>query len=127
MELECFECPKCFGCSECSEYPECFECFECFDPFTHNVWVGKLNLLVVKCDFYEMIITRKQASFHVIVAKHSFGAVICIPHIGICCEFIALSDVSGNQRSLSRHIADVDAITISTALSCLSEFHDFYD
>ena len=118
---------ECYGCPENFECPECFECFECFDPFTHKVWVGKLNILMTKDNFYELIISRCCCSFHVIVIKHSFGAVICIPQLNISCHSIALSDTFGNQMSLARHLANVDAITISTALSFLSEFHDFYD
>ena len=116
---------ECYGCPENFECPECFECFECFDPFTHKVWIGKLNILMTKDNFYELIISRRYCSFHVILIKHSFGAVICIPNVEVCCKLSSLSDVLVNQKSLARHIADVDAITIATALEHLADLYDF--
>ena len=99
--------------------------FECFDHLTQQEWAGSLELIVTKEDLYELIIASGSSSFHVIIAKHSYGAIICIPHIGVCCELAALSDIFLNQESLSHHINDSDAITISTAISHLPEFYDY--
>lgn len=97
--------------------------FECFDSFTDQDWAGELKLVVTKEDFYELIITGCGSSHHVIVAKHSYGAVLCIPRIGISCKLVGLADIFWNRESIARHISDVDAFTLATALSYLPEFY----
>jgi hypothetical protein len=99
--------------------------FECFDSLSQQDWTGELELVVTKDAFYELIITGHGSRHHAIVAKHSYGAVLCIPHIGMSCELAALADTFWNCESMARHIPHVDAITISTALSFLPEFYLF--
>ena len=99
--------------------------FECFDSLSQQEWSGEIKLIITKDDFYELIITGHGSSHHVIVTKHSYGAVICIPRLGVSCELAALCDVFWNRESMARHIPDVDAITISSALSHLPEFYLF--
>lgn len=99
--------------------------FECFNYLNQQDWMGELKLIVTKDDFYELIIIGHGSQHHVIVAKHSYGAVLCIPRIGISCELAALSDTFWNYESMACHIPHVDAITISIALSFLPEFYAY--
>lgn len=61
--------------------------------FHNEAGPDELELVAVKEDFYEFIIIGHGSRHYVIVAKHFYDAVICIPLIGVSCELAALNDV----------------------------------
>lgn len=87
-------------------------------------WEGHINLLRRK-DPYELEVTARSSSFHILCGKHKYGSYICIPNWNIGTELASLSDSFWNFERLTTYypkLSPVDAISIVDALVKLSEF-----
>lgn len=89
--------------------------------YEKNTWEIELQVLRVKGDLYDLRVSGRGSSFHIIIGSHAYGSFLCIPDIGVGCELAALSDTFWNQESISRHMSNVDAATIVTAIKEVSK------
>lgn len=86
-------------------------------------WKGHINLLK-NTDPYELDVTARYSSFHIICRKHAYGCFLCIPNWNIGTELASLSDSFWNYERLTTYypeLSSVDAISIVGALVKLSE------
>lgn len=87
-------------------------------------WKGHINLLKTT-DPYELEVTARYSSFHILCGKHEYGSYICIPNWNIGTELAGLSDSFWNFERLTTYfpeLSPVDAISIVNALVKLSEY-----
>ena len=87
-------------------------------------WNGNISLLR-GIDPYELEVTARYSSFHIICGKHKYGSYICIPNWNIGTELAGLSDSFWNFERLTTYypeLSQVDAISIVNALVKLSEY-----
>lgn len=87
-------------------------------------WNGHINLLR-STDPYELEVTARYSSFHILCGKHEYGSYICIPNWNIGTELAELSDRFWNFERLTTYypeLSPVDAISIIDALVKLSEY-----
>ena len=87
-------------------------------------WNGHINLLR-STDPYELEVTARYSSFHILCGKHKYGSYICIPNWNIGTELASLSDSFWNFERLTTYypeLSPVDAISIVDALVKLSEY-----
>ncbi len=92
-----------------------------------NSWEGHIKLLH-KSDYYEVEVTARLSSFHIIFGRHKYGNYICIPNWGIGTELSHLDDSFWNLERLSNtypELSMVDAISIVDALAALNDFIGF--
>ena len=79
-------------------------------------WTAELSNLSGTPGCYEMYVTGRGSSFHIIFGNYQNGNYICIPGWKVGCDISDLSDTFWNHEQLLGIIGNVDAITISTAL-----------
>lgn len=87
-------------------------------------WKGHINLLK-STDPYELEVTARYSSFHILCGKHEYGRFICIPNWNIGTELAGFSDSFWNFEHLTAYypeLSPVDAISIVGALVKLSEY-----
>jgi hypothetical protein len=86
-----------------------------------TVWQGEIRMLSMSDNTYEVEITGRGTYFHVIVGEHQYGNYICIPNHEVGCELATYSDMFWNTECLSKHLQEIDAVTVACGLSHLSE------
>jgi hypothetical protein len=89
-----------------------------------NSWKGHIQFLH-KSDYYEIEVTARHSSFHIIFGRHKYGNYICIPNWGIGTELSRLDDSFWNLERLSNtypQLSMVDLISIVDALASLSDY-----
>lgn len=87
-------------------------------------WEGYIRLLKNSVP-YELEVTARHSSFHILCGKHEYGNYICIPNWNIGTELAGLSDRFWNFERLTTYypeLSPVDAISITCALATLSEY-----
>ena len=87
-------------------------------------WNGHINLLR-STDPYELEVTARYSSFHILCGKHKYGSYICIPNWNIGTELASLSDSFWNFERLTTYypeLSPVHAISIVDTLVKLSEY-----
>ncbi|MDL2249623.1 hypothetical protein LJC51_03085 [Lachnospiraceae bacterium OttesenSCG-928-J05] len=87
-------------------------------------WEGEIEILK-QTSPYEINVSARNSSFHIICGKHQYGNYICIPNWNIGAELAALSDRFWNFEQLARsfpELSKVDALSISYALVKLNEY-----
>ena len=85
-------------------------------------WQGEIHLLK-NSDPYEMTITARHSSFHVICGSYDYGNFLCIPSLGIGSELAGLNDTFWNLERLTvnhPNFSEVDAISIIYGLKAIS-------
>ena len=72
---------------------------------------------------YEVKVTARGSSFHLIVGHHQYGKFICIPNWNIGTELASLTDRFWNYERLTCYtkIGKVDAYSVVSALVELSK------
>lgn len=94
------------------------------DSMTPKRWEGRIRLLKASVP-YELEVTARHSSFHILCGKHEYGNYICIPNWNIGTELAGLSDRFWNFEQLTTYypeLSPVDAISITCALVKLSEY-----
>lgn len=89
-----------------------------------NSWEGQIQFLH-RSDYYEIEVSARLSTFHIIFGSHRYGNYICIPNWGIGTELSRLSDTFWNLERLSNtypELSLVDAISIVDALAALSDY-----
>lgn len=87
-------------------------------------WKGQIHSIKLS-NPYEIEVTARESSFHIICGKHSNGNYLCIPNWNIGSELASFSDYFWNLERITAHypkLSKVDAISIATALVKLSEY-----
>lgn len=87
-------------------------------------WEGHINLLKSSVPF-ELEVTARHSSFHILCGKHEYGNYLCIPNWNIGTELAGFSDRFWNFERLTTYypeLSSVDAISITCALVKLSEY-----
>ncbi|WP_334196373.1 DUF6618 family protein [Muricomes intestini] len=92
-------------------------------------WNGHIKLLRTT-DPYEMEVTARHSSFHILCGRHKYGSFICIPNWNIGTELASLSDSFWNQERLTTYYPElslVDVISIVDSLAVLNEYISFQE
>jgi hypothetical protein len=87
-------------------------------------WKGHISL-ISKTDPYEMEVTARDSSFHIICGKHEYGHFLCIPNWNIGTEIASFDDCFWNLERIETYypeISRVDALSIVNALEKLNEY-----
>lgn len=87
-------------------------------------WKGCIHLLKTSAP-YELEVTARHSSFHILCGKHEYGNYLCIPNWNIGTELAGLSDRFWNFERLTTYYPElslVDAISITYALVALNEY-----
>ena len=87
-------------------------------------WEGHIRL-IKGSEPYELEVTARHSSFHILCGKHAYGSYICIPNWNIGTELAGLSDSFWNFERLTTYypeVSPVDAVSIVDALVKLSEY-----
>lgn len=87
-------------------------------------WEGHIHLLRTSSP-YELEVTARGSSFHILCGQHKYGNFICIPNWNIGTELAGLSDSFWNFERLTTYypeLSAVDAISITSALEKLNEY-----
>lgn len=72
--------------------------------------------------YYDLLVSGRGRSFHIIVGAHAYGNFICVPSMGIGCELSSLTDTFWNQESISRCLLNsYDSATLVAAIEQLSQ------
>lgn len=84
-------------------------------------WEG-IILPIKLTEPYEVEVTARGSSFHLIVGRHKYGTYICIPNWNIGTELASLTDCFWNYERLTSYanLAKVDAYSVASALAELS-------
>ncbi|MBB2183998.1 hypothetical protein H0486_17005 [Lachnospiraceae bacterium MD1] len=69
-------------------------------------WNGHINLLR-STDPYELEVTARDSSFHILCGKHEYGSYICIPNWNIGTELAGLSDRFWNFECLTTYYPEL--------------------
>lgn len=102
--------------------------YQCTGPLdmTPKHWTGKINFLTTSIP-YEVEVTARGSTFHILFGHHKYGNYVCIPNWGIGTEISSLEDSFWNLEHLSNsypHLSMVDAISITNALVALSHYFE---
>lgn len=87
-------------------------------------WKGQIRLLRLTMP-YELEVTARDSSFHILCGKHRYGNFICIPNWNIGTEMASLDDSFWNLERLTTYYPElslIDAISITSALVKLNEY-----
>lgn len=57
-----------------------------------NIWDGKIFPIRLDQNPYEIKVTARGSSFHLIIGHHAYGNYICIPNWDVGTELSSLSD-----------------------------------
>ncbi|OXS27207.1 MAG: hypothetical protein BI182_04095 [Acetobacterium sp. MES1] len=84
-------------------------------------WKGQVRLITT-VDPYELTVTARNSSFHIICGTYTHGNFLCIPDLGVSTPLAALNDTFWNLEQLTINNPDLsepDAISIICALKAL--------
>ncbi|MEG0355494.1 MAG: hypothetical protein RR621_07550 [Lachnospiraceae bacterium] len=87
-------------------------------------WNGHIHILN-DSNPYELEVTTRHSSFHILCGKHEYGNYVCIPNWNIGTELSGLSDVFWNSERLITYypeLSPVDVTSITYALVRLNEY-----
>ena len=83
-------------------------------------WQGSLELKR-RTPPYEMIVTARGSSFHILFGRYDFGNYLCIPNWDVGCELADIGDICWNCERLTRQLKKVDATSVVYALAAVKE------
>lgn len=84
-------------------------------------WIATISPITHTRSFYEVEITGRGSTFHIIAGPHSNGHFLCIPNWEVGCELAAYNDIFWNSEKISKQLSAVDTITVASGLLHLSE------
>jgi hypothetical protein len=87
-------------------------------------WKGRIKRFTNYGSHYEIFI-ESRSSIMVIFGKTSRGNFACIPDFGAGCHLIELKNKFWNTEKLVSVMGKVDGLTVASALSALSDLHEF--
>lgn len=85
-------------------------------------WEGSISLIQLTAP-YEVEVSARGSTFHMIFGAHEYGNYLCIPNWNIGTEMASLSDRLWNYERLTQYsgLAEVDACSVVDALAKLSK------
>jgi hypothetical protein len=89
--------------------------------YEKNKWKVEVRVLNVSGGFYDVMVSGRGISYHIIVGAHAYGYFVCIPSIGIGCELATLTDTFWNQESVSRYLSSTESATLVAAINHLPQ------
>ena len=87
-------------------------------------WTGQVRLITT-VDPYELTVSARNSSFHIICGTYTHGNFLCIPDLGVATELACLSDTFWNLERLTMNnpdLSETDAISIIYALKALKSY-----
>ena len=87
-------------------------------------WKGHIRILTDSTP-YELEVTARNSSFHILCGRHKYGNYVCIPDWNIGTELTGLSDRFWNFERLTTYypeLSPVDVTSITCALAKLNEY-----
>ncbi len=84
-------------------------------------WTATISPITHSRSFYEVEITGRGSTFHVIAGPKSNGHFLCIPNWEVGCELAAYNDIFWNSEQLRKQLSPVDTITVASGLLHLPE------
>lgn len=103
----------------------CME-FECTLPEDEGEeeqrWLGEVLVKSRSIYMAELLIYGRGSRMDAVVGRYGNGQYICIPDLDTGCPLGRLTDTFWNQKRLSFHVGEVDAVTIANALKEVSEY-----
>lgn len=96
--------------------------FTCRGSYGMKPWDGTILPLKLT-DPFEVEVTARGSTFHLIVGHHQYGQYICIPNWNIGTQLASLTDRFWNYERLTAYteLDTVDAYSIVSALVVLSK------
>lgn len=96
--------------------------FTCRGSSRMKSWDGMILPLKLTAP-YEIEVTARGSTFHLIVGHHQYGKYICIPNWNIGTELASLTDRFWNYERLTAYteLGTVDAYSVVSALVVLSK------
>lgn len=92
-------------------------------PESKSSWEGIIRPIQIQHAPYEVEVSARGSSFHLIVGCHSYGNYICIPDWNVGTELSALSDLFWNLEHLKNaNLKKVDACSVAYAVMELSKY-----
>ena len=86
-------------------------------------WKGAIRPIQLQQAPYEMEVTARGSSFHLIVGRHAYGNYVCSPDWDVGAELAALSDLFWNRERLGNtKLRKVDASSVACAIMELSRY-----
>lgn len=103
--------------------------FECtgLPGMADGSWPGNIRLLNYELP-YEMEVTARGSSFHLLIGKYRHGNFICIPNWGIGTELSGLGDSFWNYENLSNtypELSPADIASIVSSLAAIERYIEF--
>lgn len=85
-------------------------------------WEGSISLIRLTVP-YEVEVSARGSTFHMIFGAHEYGNYLCIPNWNIGTELASLSDRFWNYERLTQYagLAEIDAYSVVYALEKLSK------
>ncbi|MBC3803389.1 hypothetical protein GH808_02915 [Acetobacterium fimetarium] len=87
-------------------------------------WQGQVRLITTVKP-YELTVTARNSSFHIICGTYTYGNFLCIPDLGVSTPLAALNDSFWNLEQLTINnpdLSETDAISIICALKALKSY-----
>ncbi|MCD7766914.1 MAG: hypothetical protein LUH53_10470 [Lachnospiraceae bacterium] len=84
-------------------------------------WEGRTESIKRNGEGFEADVFGRGSHMHIIVGKYVSGNYVCIPGWGVGSPLAALDDRFWNKEQLSRHLGEIDAITLSEALCAIKK------
>ena len=86
-------------------------------------WLGEITPIRLDSEPYEVEVSARGSSFHLLIGRHAYGNYICIPDWDIGTELASLSDSFWNlERLKNTKLKKVDACSVVYALLELSKY-----
>lgn len=85
-------------------------------------WEGNISIIRLTTP-YEVEVTARGSTYHLIFGAHEYGNYLCIPNWDIGTEMASLSDRFWNYERLTQYagLAEIDACSVVDALAKLSK------
>jgi hypothetical protein len=96
--------------------------FTCYGSSRMKPWDGTILPLKLTAP-YEVEVTARGSTFHLIVGHHRYGDYICIPNWNVGTQLASLTDRFWNYERLTGYteLKSVDAYSVTSALVALSK------
>ena len=92
--------------------------FECRSE--KGTWNGIFKNLSVHGGYFEVDVSGRGSSFHIIAGRYEYGGFLCIPGWRVGCEIAGYQDSFWNYEQLEGLMGTVDAMTVVTAIRRIS-------
>jgi hypothetical protein len=100
-----------------------YTCTQTIDSKTTR-WSGQLRMIHCSTP-YEMEVTARGSSFHIICGRHQYGNFICIPNWNIGTELASFSDCFWNMERLTTYYPELSQTDAASIVGALTKLNDY--